>query len=97
MVETLIGMFINMAYYVLAIFSALCFNCIFLLTGARGPGDRGVLSSVVYSPRWWELLSLYSTATQNCLRRAILRYLMQKIVLLRYLTQKIPTSWYLWR
>ena len=34
------------------------------------------------------LLSLYSTAMQNCLRRAILRYLTQKIVLLRYLTQR---------
>ena len=37
------------------------------------------------------------TATQNCLRRAILRNLTQKIVLLRYLAQKIPTCWYLLR
>ena len=41
--------------------------------------------------------SLYSTATQNCLRWEILRYLTQKIVLLHDLTQKIPTCWYFLR
>ena len=63
-------------------------TCTYQFSSLLAQCSTSLVQAVTSQTESREPLSLYSTATQNCLRRAILRYLTQKIVLLCYLMQK---------